>query len=184
MVVPCGNCTACCRSSYFIHVQSHDRQTIERIPADLLFPAPLLPEGNYVLGYDRKGHCAMLKEEKCSIYSDRPLTCRQYDCRIFAATGLDPAVDGKVPVSEQAKLWTFEFLSRDDSEAFSAVQMAAQFLILNKDYFPPEYSMNNMTQIAVMAVSIYNLFLGQNSLESVDIEKTVQRIGTVKHTSY
>ena len=86
--VPCGECNACCKSSYFIHIRPEETQTLSRIPGELLFAAPGLPEGNVLLGYDENGHCPMLIDEKCSIYEHRPLTCRTYDCRIFPAAGI------------------------------------------------------------------------------------------------
>ena len=30
--VPCGECTACCTSSYFIHIKPHESKTIARDP--------------------------------------------------------------------------------------------------------------------------------------------------------
>ena len=87
--VPCDGCTACCTSSQFIHVGPDESDTLAHIPADLLFPAPGRPPGHVVLGYDERGHCPMLIDDKCSIYEHRPRTCRTYDCRIFPAAGLE-----------------------------------------------------------------------------------------------
>src|SRR5262249_465616 len=84
--VPCGECNACCGSSYFIHIKPEETQTLNRIPKALLFPAPGLPKGNVLMGYNEKGECPMLIDNKCSIYEHRPQTCRDFDCRIFAAT--------------------------------------------------------------------------------------------------
>ena len=92
--VPCGGCTACCTSSQFVHIEPDEVETLAHIPADLLFPAPRLPRGNVLLGYDERGHCPMLVDGACSIYAHRPRTCRIYDCRVFPATGVeidDPA---------------------------------------------------------------------------------------------
>ena len=174
--VPCGSCTACCRSSYFITIRPDDTQTIEHIPGELLFPAPNLPEGSRVLGYDRKGNCPVFKKGRCSIYAYRPLTCRQYDCRVFSATGLDPAVDGKILVSERSKSWHFDFPAKRDREEFSAVQMAAQFLNTFRDRFPRKSFPSNTTQLAVKAVSLYQVFLGFEDFKSINIEKTIHRI--------
>src|SRR5437868_3481590 len=73
--VPCGACTACCTSSQFVHVEPDETDTLSRIPAELLFPAPRLPRGHMLMGYDERGHCPMLIEGKCSIYEHRPRTC-------------------------------------------------------------------------------------------------------------
>src|SRR5665647_3042565 len=82
--VPCGTCTACCRSAQFVHIGPNETATLARIPAELLFPAPGLPAGNVLLGYDELGNCPMLVDDRCSIYEDRPRTCRVYDCRVLS----------------------------------------------------------------------------------------------------
>ncbi|MDQ3896986.1 MAG: hypothetical protein M3326_07025, partial [Actinomycetota bacterium] len=56
--VPCGGCTACCRSSKFIHIGPDETDTLAHIPPELVFPAPR-PRGHFVLGYDEHGHCPM-----------------------------------------------------------------------------------------------------------------------------
>ena len=86
--VPCGTCTACCTSSQFVHIAPDETDTLSHIPSALLFPAPRLPRGHVLLGYDERGHCPMLVDGQCSIYEHRPRTCRTYDCRVFPASGL------------------------------------------------------------------------------------------------
>jgi hypothetical protein len=86
--VPCGGCTACCTSSPFVHIGPDEVETLARIPSELLFPAPRMPVGHVLLGYDDHGRCPMLTDDRCSIYENRPRTCRTYDCRVFPATGL------------------------------------------------------------------------------------------------
>jgi Fe-S-cluster containining protein len=41
------------------------------------------PEGPVVLMFKKPGTngCSMFIDGRCSIYNDRPLACRQYDCR-------------------------------------------------------------------------------------------------------
>ncbi len=65
--VPCGSCTACCTSSQFVHIGPDETDTLARIPAALLFPAPRQPPGHVLLGYDERGHCPMLVDGRCSI---------------------------------------------------------------------------------------------------------------------
>src|SRR2546429_9001558 len=74
--VPCSACTACCRSSMFIHIKPEETQTIQRMPCALLFPALGMPEGHVLMGYNDNGHCPMLIDNKCSIYEYRRQTCR------------------------------------------------------------------------------------------------------------
>jgi Fe-S-cluster containining protein len=75
--VPCGSCTLCCRSL-----------------SPILTPIEI-SSGKYPLGFmagakgpivtmyknPETGGCSMFKEDKCSIYEDRPVACRQFDCR-------------------------------------------------------------------------------------------------------
>jgi uncharacterized protein len=156
--VPCGECTACCTSSYFIHIKPDETETLDRIPKELLFPAPGLSKGNALLGYDKKGHCPMFIDHKCSIYDHRPLTCRNYDCRIFPATGL-PVGDDKVFISKRTHRWKFDFPATQDHKEFSAVQAAAKFLGEHTDLFPAGYVPSNTTQQAVLAIKVYEVFL-------------------------
>ena len=123
--VPCGTCSACCTSSQFVHVAPDETDALAAIPARLLFPAPGLPAGHLVLGYDQRGHCPMLVDGRCSIYAHRPRACRSYDCRVYAAAGV--VVDGvrKAAVAAQVSRWRFSFPDPADQEDFEAVRAAA-----------------------------------------------------------
>ena len=156
--VPCGECTACCTSSYFIHIRPDETETLARIPQELLFAAPGLPAGHVVLGYDKNGHCPMFIDNKCSIYEHRPQTCRTYDCRLFPATGLAAGKD-KTSISRQAGRWQFTFPTTQDHTYLSAVRAAAKFLRDHATSFPPGFVPNNPTQQAVIAIKVYEVFL-------------------------
>ncbi len=123
--VPCGGCTACCTSSQFVHIDPDEQDTLDHIPAELLFPAPGLPQGHVLLGYNDRGHCPMLADGACSIYPHRPRACRAYDCRVFAAAGVSPDGAGQQAISTQAKRWRFTFPGTADREEFEAVRAAA-----------------------------------------------------------
>jgi Fe-S-cluster containining protein len=123
--VPCGTCTACCRASQFVHVDPDEQDALDHIPAELLFPAPGLPAGHRVMGYDANGCCPMLRDGRCSIYAHRPRACRTYDCRIFAATGLEPDGSGQVVVAERVRRWEFSFATAADRETFDRLHAAA-----------------------------------------------------------
>jgi uncharacterized protein len=101
--VPCGGCVGCCASSKFIHIGPREKRTLSRIPKKFLFPAPLLPKGTMLLGYDEKGRCPMLVRGKCTIYEYRPHTCRTYDCRVFSAAGVEPEDDEKGLIRKQVR---------------------------------------------------------------------------------
>ena len=154
--VPCGECVACCRASYFIHIGPEESQTITRIPVELLFPAPGRPKGTVVLGYDEHGRCPMLRGDGCSIYDDRPLTCRAYDCRMFAAAGI--AAD-RAEITERARRWRFDYPIRDDHARHTAVNAAARFLQEHTECFPAGAIPENPADVAVLAIKVYEVFL-------------------------
>lgn len=105
--VACGTCVACCASSQFVHIGPDETDTLAHIPKALRFPAPGLPKGHVLLGYDERGRCPMLTDAGCAIYEHRPRTCRTYDCRVFAATGVAPDTD-KPAIAAQAARWRFD----------------------------------------------------------------------------
>jgi len=125
--VPCGDCTVCCRASQFILVTSTDVAARSVIPSELLFAAPGLPEGNHVMGYDAHGHCPMFRDSGCSIYEQRPQACRTYDCRIFAATGIDVSADGRDELAARVARWQFD-LANDGAELLDALQAAGAYV--------------------------------------------------------
>ena len=156
--VPCSGCSACCTSSQFVHIGPDETDTLARIPGKLLFPAPGLPRGHVVLGYDRRGHCPMLVDNRCSIYRHRPRTCRTYDCRVFQAAGLD-VEDDKPFIQRQARRWRFDFASEGDRDQRDAIRAAAKFLSVRSDLFPTGTAPANNTQLAVVALQVHGRFL-------------------------
>jgi Fe-S-cluster containining protein len=126
--VPCDGCTACCTSSQFVHIEPDEIDTIAHIPSDLLFPAPRLPLGNFVLGYDERGHCPMLIDGMCSIYEHRPRTCRVYDCRVYAAAGVEPDDERKVEITKRVRQWRFSYRSSDDEARRDTIREKASTL--------------------------------------------------------
>ena len=151
--VPCGTCTACCTSSQFVHIGSDETATLARIPRALLFPAPGLPKGHVVMGYDERGHCPMFVDGACSIYEHRPRTCRTYDCRVFPAAGLEPDHDGRAKIAEQVRRWRFDFPEPVDETLQSAVRAAAAYLRANANLLGGAVP-SNSTQLAFLAVEL------------------------------
>lgn len=152
--VPCGGCTACCTSSQFVHIGPDETDTLARIPAELLFPAPRMPRGHVLLGYDERGSCPLLSERGCSIYEHRPRTCRTYDCRIYTATGLAPG-DGdpaKAGIARQARRWEFTFPTENDRRRHTAVRAAVTALSAAG---PPGAGPASSTELAVRAIETY-----------------------------
>ena len=185
MNVPCGECDACCRSSYFIHINPEETRTLSRIPDDLLFPAPLWPERYMVLGYDEHGHCPMLVGNTCSIYRNRPITCRIFDCRVLAASGLTGDENENNPIFQQARRWQFNYPAKRDLSLFSAVQAAAAFLRRHPECVQKNLVPMDAIQISVAAIKVYDVFLKAN--DSFVNAKTVNRDSEIANevtTSY
>lgn len=95
-----------------------------------------------LLGYDASGRCPLLVDDRCSIYEDRPRTCRTYDCRVFVAAGVEP---DKPRIAARVRSWERPFRYDEGSgaeEALAEVRRAAAEI---DDGSPP-------TAVAVRAV--------------------------------
>jgi hypothetical protein len=182
--VPCGGCTACCTSSQFIHIGPDETDTLSHIPAALLFPAPRLPRGHVVLGYDEHGHCPMLIDATCSIYEHRPRTCRTYDCRVFPAAGLGIDDGAKVLIDRQARRWQFSFPTHEQQNQHDAVQAAATFLRDHAGSLPNGAVPTDATQLAVLAIELHDTFLRRDDEKGhttvVDPEPEVIRVELIR----
>lgn len=149
VVVPCGDCRACCTSSYFVHVEPDESDTLAHVPAELLFAAPDAPQGHRVMGYDVRGHCPMFEDGECSIYAHRPRTCRTYDCRVFAATGIVP---DRPAIAARARRWAFDYPSARDRDDAAAVRAAAALLAEQQERAAGGRAPVTPAQLAVAAV--------------------------------
>jgi Fe-S-cluster containining protein len=173
--VPCGACRGCCRSSMFIHIKPEETQTIARIPRALLFPAPGLPKGHVLMGYSAQGHCPMLVEGECSIYEYRPQTCRDYDCRVFPATGI--AVDeSQTEIAARVTAWRFNYENEASREEHQAVKEAAAFLQENSDLFPQGAIPSYPVQLAALAVRVYRAFSSTTEQKQDDASATREAV--------
>jgi Fe-S-cluster containining protein len=122
-----------------------------------------------VLGYDEQGRCPMLGERGCTIYEDRPRTCRTYDCRVFAAAGTTPVDDGKNLIAVQVRRWRFDVDHDIDRRAQAAVRAAVAFLRAHPECLArrgggPATSRD----LAVLAMRVHDLFLDPSVEPSVD----------------
>jgi Fe-S-cluster containining protein len=159
--VPCNGCTACCTSSQFVHIGPDEVDTLARIPAELLFPAPRMPRGHVLLGYDEDGRCPMLVDGRCSIYEHRPRTCRTYDCRVFAAAGV--ASDDTALITRRARRWEFRYATEADRTRHAAVRAAATYLREHADDLPPGAVSTTATPLALLAIQLHELFLARDA---------------------
>lgn len=187
--VPCGECTACCRSSFFIHIRPHETEALACIPREVLFPAPGLPAGTVVMGYDASGCCPMLRHGACSVYAHRPQTCRAFDCRVFSAAGIE---SDKPLVDEHARRWEFSYPAEQDGVLHAATRDAARFLREHHECFPGGKAPGNPAHVALLAITVCDIFArtpdsGAARMSVEDIVDAVvearERFGTVRAAS-
>lgn len=169
--VPCGECNACCRASYFIHVGDHEKDTLSKIPKALIFPAPGTAKKLWVMGFDEAGKCPMLQHDSCSIYANRPQTCRDYDCRLFAAANISASSPTqekqKADVDRQVQRWRFSYSSPQDEVKHNAVKAAAKFLIEQRQSLG-DLAPTTPTQIGLASVHIHHLFIAADQMTLID----------------
>jgi hypothetical protein len=169
--VPCGDCCACCSTGHFVHIGPEEHATLVRVPRELLFPAPGLPAGHTVLPYDDRGRCPLLDEGgRCTIYAHRPLTCRTYDCRVFAAGGIDADRD---EITRVARRWRFSLPAPVDVQQLGAVAAAARWIPAHAAAFPGGAVPDDPAQLAVLAVSVAEVFLPGGPAASGADDQTV-----------
>jgi Fe-S-cluster containining protein len=164
--VPCGHCTACCESSQFVHVGPDERDALAHIPPDFLFPAPLRPAGHMLMGYDDDGRCPMLSDSGCTIYEHRPRTCRTFDCRVFAAAGVEPDAD-KPKIVERVRRWEFDTSSEADRRLAASVRSAATFAV-EQGRVLPSGGLASPNAQALFAVEMHDRFVDGVPVELED----------------
>ncbi|XOV83989.1 MAG: YkgJ family cysteine cluster protein [bacterium] len=168
--VPCGECNACCRAGYFIHISEHEHRTLQKVPQALIFPAPGSAGRQWVMGYDETGACPMLRQNSCTVYPDRPQTCRDYDCRIFAAAGISARQPGeggaRKEVDAQVRRWRFSYSNSRDRRRHDAVKAAAHYLTQNQQQLA-ELAPATPTALALASVNIHELFLSEDTSDLV-----------------
>jgi hypothetical protein len=104
------------------------------------------------------GRCPMLTSTRCSIYADRPLTCRDYDCRIFAAAGISAGNDERSVINRRVRQWRFRYSSSLERATHAAVRDAARFIMHKSQAFPGRPP-TIPTGIAVLAIKVHRVFL-------------------------
>lgn len=157
--VPCGECNACCRSSYFIHIRADEHETLRRIPKAYLARAPHPHESDSIMDHDSHGRCPMLVNGACSLYAHRPQTCRNYDCRVFAAAGIALGSGPRSAVNERVWQWRFRYPTLLDAQSHCAVRSAAAFLQRRSELLPAQLVPADPGQLAKAAISVHELFL-------------------------
>lgn len=165
--VPCGDCRGCCISGYSVQIRPQDTAARALIPAELLARVAGFAADELTLGARPDGTCPMLRDNECSIYESRPQTCRDYDCRVFAASGFDP---DKVIISQRVRQWRFSYPTELDRKTHSAVLATADFIRTKRDSFPRRRAPLGPSGISVLACESYSVFLQPGIHEKPDTE--------------
>lgn len=161
MDVPCGECVGCCTSSYSILLRPHDA-ALDVVPVKFLSNVKGLAYPHAKMNPLENGHCPMFQQGKCSIYAQRPQTCLDYDCRVFAAAGIETNAD-RPAINKRIRQWRFTYESEVDRQAHQAIQRAAAFVAAHPDAFPLGWAPNNPSGLAVLAIKVYELFLREDA---------------------
>lgn len=157
MDVPCGDCVGCCTSGYSILLRPHDA-ALDVVPVKFLSNVKGLAYPHAKMNPLDNGHCPMFQQGKCSIYAQRPQTCLDYDCRVFAAAGIETGRDRPV-INKRIREWRFTYASDAERQAHAAVQTAASFIRDHAALFPTDWWPNNPSGLAVLAIKVYALFI-------------------------
>lgn len=174
--VPCGDCRACCRSYHFIHINTDEKDTVKAIPKKYLFKAPFRNNNCLIMGHLDNGYCPMLADDHCLIYNHRSQTCRNYDCRIFKAAGIPAGDKSKKLINEQLEKWEFRYPGKRDKELQKAVLAAVKFMSIRADCFPDANVPDDPSQIAILALKVYEIFLNQQDTDFNTISQTEGRL--------
>lgn len=153
--VPCGSCNACCRTYHQLHLRPDEKRARKRFPRAYLSTAPGLPPGYLLVACDASGACPVLVSGRCSIYEHRPLVCRTYDCRIYAATGIAP---DREAIAVQVRRWRFGYACPEDRTRREAVLAAVRFVREHPECLPSDAARAQPIRVATLAVAVHERF--------------------------
>jgi len=168
--VPCGDCRGCCISGYSVQVRPHDEGARALIPAELLVSVPGFARDDLTMAARPDGTCPMLRSNECSIYASRPQTCRDYDCRVFAAAAVVPGGPDKLVINRRVRQWLFSYPTELDRKAHHAVIATAAFIRSKRSSFPGQRAPMGPSGVSVLACESYGVFLQPAIHEKADTE--------------
>jgi uncharacterized protein len=157
MQVPCGDCVGCCTSHYSILLRPHDT-ALDVVPTALQSSVPGMWYPHAQMKPLNNGHCPMFQQGRCSIYARRPQTCLDYDCRVFAATGLTAGEDKPV-INRRIRAWQFSYEDDAARRQHAATRAAADFLRAHPHEFPDGWLPKSPLGLAGLAIKVYELFV-------------------------
>ncbi len=157
--VPCGECVGCCSSGYSVQLRPTDTRALAVIPFQWLVDSRAFAPGQKTLPSRPDGRCRMLESGGCSIYAQRPQTCLDYDCRVFAAAGIDAGGADKAAINRRVRDWQFAYPRAEDRQAHEAVMAAAAFIRKVGDGSVGIRVPTTPSGIAVLAIKVAEVFL-------------------------
>ena len=157
--VPCGECVGCCVSSYYIPLRASDAPVAAQVPPALLHVTGPAEAPQQWMAYGADGHCPMLRNRQCTVYAQRPQTCRDYDCRIFAAAGIAAGDAVRHVINVRVAAWQFNYDSPAERRTHEAVTAAAAFIAAHECDIAGIRFPAGPTGIAVRALKVHGVFL-------------------------
>jgi uncharacterized protein len=156
--VPCGTCVGCCVSGYPVPIRSSDALD-DLLPSEYVVPITRVSTNvSKMLVARADGTCPMLQPSGCSIYSRRPLTCRDYDCRVFAAAGIDAGGAERYVINQRVRAWRFTYETELEERQHEAIKNAARFIRENGAAFAGR-APTAPSGIAVLSIKAFDVFL-------------------------
>ncbi|MEA3290809.1 MAG: YkgJ family cysteine cluster protein [Pseudomonadota bacterium] len=116
--VPCGDCTACCRSNEYIVLQADEVAQFDNVVTN--------PDGEPSIETLPDGRCPYLDNEGCSVYATRPRNCRDFDCRAMLFCRALPT--DRPLIAEALNQWAPGYKTAEDHITGLALRMAARDL--------------------------------------------------------
>lgn len=123
--------------------------------------------------YRDNGLCPMLQDGNCSIYEHRPQSCRDYDCRIFAAAGIAAGGHDRQVINDRVREWEFTYASDEELRLHEAVRAAAAFIRTNGESFPGGRGPTAPAGIAVLALKSYGVFLSDEPRDALETARAI-----------
>lgn len=116
--VPCGSCFDCC-SKLTPHLTDEEFKSGKY--AYTFMQSPISDEPVITIPKAVHGGCMYLVDNKCSIYDDRPISCRQFDCRTVETS--HPKVSNKFEEIKKIDIFGIQFKLKlhEENELYSYI---------------------------------------------------------------
>jgi hypothetical protein len=126
-----------------------------------------------VLCPDTPARCGGAGADSCGAAGQcgsRPQTCRDYDCRVFAAAGVEPGGPEKLVINRRVRQWLFSYPTELDRNSHQAVRATAAFIRAKRSSFPGQRAPVGPSGVSVLACESYSVFLQPDIFEKADTE--------------